>query len=146
MDNEKFDPYHFTRKIYGSMKFKNLNRWLVAAGVYNIIWGTVVVFFPNLFFNLGDLPLPLYPMIWQSVGMIVGVYGVGYLIAATDPIKHWPIVLVGLLGKIFGPIGFAYHLFIGTLPIETTIVIVFNDLIWWIPFYQVLRKFWKNKS
>ena len=38
--------------------------------------------------------------------MIVGVYGVGYATAALDPSRHWPVVLVGLLGKIFGPIGF----------------------------------------
>lgn len=127
------------------IKSMNLNGWLIAAGIYNIVWGSVVIFFPNLFFKLGDLPLPVYPMIWQSVGMIVGVYGIGYLIAATDPIRHWPIVLVGFLGKIFGPIGFAYHLMIGSLPIQTIVVIVFNDLIWWIPFFIILRNVWKYK-
>ena len=39
---------------------------------------------------------PRYPQIWQCVGMIVGVYGVGYLVAASDPLRHWPIVLVGM--------------------------------------------------
>ena len=38
--------------------------------------------------------------------MIFGVYGVGYAVAATAPLRHWPIVLVGLLGKLFGPVGF----------------------------------------
>ena len=42
--------------------------------------------------------------------MIVGVYGIGYAIASTDPLRHWPIVLVNSLGKIFGPIGFAQAL------------------------------------
>ncbi len=128
------------------IKFNIISKWLVAAGVYNLIWGSLVVFFPNLFFRLGELPLPVYPMIWQSVGMIVGVYGIGYLIAATNPNKHWPIVLVGFLGKIFGPLGFAYHLIMGTLPIEATVVIVFNDLIWWVPFFLLLRKAWHESK
>ena len=118
---------------------KKLNTWLVLAGIYNMLWGSMVVFFPNHFFTFGNLPLPTYPMIWQSVGMIVGVYGIGYLIAATDPVRHWPIVLVGFLGKIFGPVGFLFHVVEGNLPIEAGMVIVFNDLIWWIPFYRILR-------
>jgi hypothetical protein len=57
-----------------------------------------------------------YPEIWHCVGMIVGVYGIGYLIAASDSRTHWQIVLVGLLGKVFGPIGFLVALLRGTFP------------------------------
>ncbi len=57
-----------------------------------------------------------YPAFWQCVGMIVGVYGVGDLVAASDPNRHWPIVLVGLLGKVFGPIGFVSAATRGNLP------------------------------
>ena len=48
--------------------------------------------------------------------MIVGVYGVGYWIAGDDPYRHWPIVLVGFLGKAFGPVGFATALARGVFP------------------------------
>ena len=47
------------------------------------------------------------------VGMIVGVYGIGYIIASARPLVHWPIILVGFLGKIFGPIGFTKALIEG---------------------------------
>ena len=83
-----------------------MKRFLQIAGIYNLAWGASVILFPNLAFDLAGMTRPLYPMIWQCVGMIVGVYGIGYLIAATDPLRHWPITLIGLLGKIFGPIGF----------------------------------------
>ena len=63
--------------------------------------------------------------------MIVGVYGVGYWIAARDPIKHYAIVLVGLMGKVFGPIGFVGAVVKGTLPLSFGVMIIFNDLIWW---------------
>ncbi len=84
------------------------------------------------------MDLPRYPMIWQCVGMIVGVYGVGYIIAAYQPLIHWPIILVGFLGKIFGPIGFAWYLFQGAFPLPFGLTIIFNDLIWWIPFGKLL--------
>ena len=114
-------------------------RWLRAAGVYNLLWGSLAILQPHLLFDLAGVPRINYPEIWQCVGMIVGVYGVGYLIAATDPRRHWPIVLVGLLGKVFGPLGFAVALAKGTLPLSFGLTILTNDLVWWIPFALILR-------
>jgi len=112
--------------------------WLIAAGVYNLVWGAAVILAPGLVFDLFSMDPPRYPSIWQCVGMIVGVYGVGYLIAASDPRRHWPIVLVGLLGKLLGPIGFGVELAKGTFPLEFGLTIITNDLIWWIPFAMIL--------
>lgn len=113
---------------------------LAAAACYNLVWGGWVVLFPGHVFGWLNMAPPEYPMIWQSVGMIVGVYGIGYAIAATDPEGHWPIVLVGLLGKVFGPIGFVYHYYLGNFPAGFWWVTVFNDLIWLWPFYLILRR------
>ena len=128
-------------------------RWmfylLAFAGVYNILWGSAVVLFPNVFFEVLDMEPPSYTMIWQCVGMIVGVYGVGYYAAAYRPLVHWPIVLVGFLGKIFGPIGFVYYLAIGELPLRFGAILIFNDLIWWVPFGIMLwraRVLWRHTS
>ena len=118
---------------------------LLAAAAYNLLWGAWVVLFPGHIFTLTGMAQPLYPMIWQSVGMIVGVYGIGYGIAAFDPEGHWPIVLVGLLGKVFGPIGFVYHYFLGHFPTAFWWVTLFNDLIWIVPFYLILQSAYRNR-
>ena len=120
---------------------------LKLAAIYNVCWGAWVVLFPNSWFDLISIPRPNYPEIWQCVGMVVGVYGVGYWISASDPIRHFPIVLVGFLGKVFGPIGFAQALVSGRLPLAFGIMIIFNDLIWWPSFYKILReKFERDKT
>jgi peroxiredoxin len=111
---------------------------LIAAGAYNLAWGALTVLFPDWLFSLTGMERPNYPFIWQCVGMIVGVYGIGYLAAARDPARHWPIVLVGLLGKIFGPIGYAMGVLQGTVPAAFGVTIPTNDLIWWIPFAAML--------
>lgn len=116
-----------------------MKRVLLVAGIYNLLWGTVAVVFPvEMLQWLGVDPLPVYPQFWQCIGMIVGMYGIGYLIAAADPYRHWPISLVGLLGKVFGPIGFALSVGSGTLPESLGWTLVTNDLIWWIPFAMIL--------
>lgn len=116
---------------------------LIAAAAYNLVWGAFVVLFPFAAFDLMGIDRPNYPGIWQCVGMIVGVYGVGYACAAAAPLRHWPIVLVGLLGKVFGPIGFVAAAARGELPWAFGVTIVTNDLIWWAPFALILHAAWK---
>lgn len=118
--------------------------WLNAAAIYNVLWGASVVLFPQWFFIMAGMEMPRYPEIWQCIGMIVGVYGIGYAIAADNPVKHWPIVLVGLLGKIAGPIGFIGAVADGSFTMLAGLTIITNDLIWWIPFGCLLWSAWKE--
>jgi len=118
---------------------KWMKRVLIFAAIYNLSWGAFAILFPmTLFRATGFNPLPIYPEFWQCIGMIVGVYGIGYAIASRDPVRHWPIVLVGLLGKLAGPIGFASSVAAGRLPLALGWTIITNDLIWWIPFTMIL--------
>ncbi len=109
------------------------------AAVYNVLWGAAAVLFPLAAFRWAGMEPPNYPELWQCIGMIVGVYGVGYWIAAGDVQRHWPIVLVGLLGKLCGPIGFLWSAWNGTIPWIAGWTIMTNDIIWWVPFVVILR-------
>ncbi len=112
---------------------------LALAAVYNVLWGAFAVLSPQTMFRwLGVDPLPVYPELWQCIGMIVGVYGVGYGIAAVDPYRHWPIILVGLLGKVLGPIGMLNAYWTGRFPASMGWISLTNDLIWWWPFTVIL--------
>ena len=117
---------------------------LLIAGGYNLLWGAWTILFPTLSFELSGLNAPGkpldYPQLWQCIGMIVGVYGIGYACAAIDPVKHWPIVLVGLLGKVFGPVGYVFGVVTGQTRPDAIATIFFNDIIWWVPFFLILRR------
>lgn len=113
---------------------------LKLAAVYNIFWGAWVVLFPNHFFELTGMEPLNHPMIWQGMGMVIGVYGLGYWWASYSPITHWPIVAVGLLGKLLGPLGFVMNYLTGAAPAEFGYTLITNDLIWWMPFTLILRE------
>ncbi|MEO9870709.1 alkyl hydroperoxide reductase [Ekhidna sp.] len=113
---------------------------LKIAAIYNLIWGAWVVLFPNHFFELVGMEFPTQPMIWQGMGMVIGVYGLGYWWAAQDPLTHWPIVAVGFLGKIFGPLGFVMNYLQDKVPFGFFYTLITNDFIWWIPFFLILKK------
>ena len=116
------------------------------AAIYNIVWGAWVVLFPEHFFELTGMEPLNHLMIWQGMGMVIGVYGLGYWWAATDPGTHWPIVAVGFLGKIFGPIGFFFNYAQGIVPFEFIYTLFTNDFIWWIPFFLILKQAWKENK
>lgn len=117
-------------------------RWmtavLCAAGAYNLGWGLFVLLFPKAPFAWAGMQPLNYPAIVQCLAMVIGVYGVGYLFAARDPARHWLIVLVGLLGKIFGPIGFVWSAATGEFPWIAGLMILANDVVWWLPFTAIL--------
>ena len=117
-----------------------MKKTLKAAAIYNVIWGAWVVLFPSKFFEWTGMSIPEHLMIWQGMGMVIGVYGLGYWWASANPIRHWPIVAVGFLGKIFGPIGFIFNYAQGKVPAAFAWTLITNDLIWWVPFFLILKK------
>jgi hypothetical protein len=118
----------------------------VAAG-YNLLWGAWVVLFPGMLWDWVGAEAPRYPGLWQCIGMIVGVYGIGYAAAAMDPYRHWPIVLVGLLGKLAGPVGFVDAAILSDqFPMGFGWTIVSNDLVWWVPFGLILWGAWRARG
>ena len=118
-------------------------RWmtytLLAAAAYNALWGLWVGLFPAQSFTLLGMNVPEYLPLWQSVGLMVGCYAIGYFIAALDPYLYWPLVLVGLIGKVLGPLGMIYAVASSQLPLAFAWNNLTNDVIWWIPFFFILR-------
>lgn len=66
--------------------------------------------------------------------MVVGLYGALYAHAALRLDRARPIIFIGLAGKILGPVGWLIAIHSGEWPLRTFPLIVFNDLVWWLPF------------
>jgi hypothetical protein len=113
--------------------------WLYAAATYNFLWGTSVILFPDWAFHLIRFPPPESPPFWQVVGMFVLVYAPAYAWAGRRPSGHAHIVMVGMLGKLLGPVGFLWALSVDELPLRFGLLLVTNDLIWWPSFVAYLR-------
>lgn len=118
-------------------------RWqpiaLLVAGLQCVIWGVFIVTFPvrsALAYGLSEPPRELF--LWQGTGLVIVLFGVGYLIASTNPPQHWGIILVGFLSKFLGPVGITWSVFLGEVPERVLYLIPINDLIWLLPFAVIL--------
>ena len=124
----------------------NWMRWvLIAAGCYNLAWAMFSAAAPNLVFEWSGWPVPNYPQIWQGMGMVIGVFGIAYLCASLDPLRHWPVLVAGLISKVLGVCGAVYNSATGALPWSFALLSIPNDLIWWIPFGTILWRAWQQE-
>jgi peroxiredoxin len=112
---------------------------LIAAAIHNFAWSAWAIAFPVSVFHLAGIPEPIYPELWQTVGLLIGVYGIGYGIAATDPLRHWPLVATGLICKVLGPLGFAIAAARGRFPWSFGWPALLNEVVWWLPFGLILK-------
>jgi len=118
---------------------------LLLAAIYNIFWGIVISLFPRIIlFDSCDSVFVI--IILQCIGMLVGVYGIAYYFASLDPARYWPLILVGLIGKVLGPIGSLFYIFTVQLDPSFFWVNVFNDIIWMYPFGWVLYQVYKKNK
>jgi len=112
--------------------------WFYAAAIYNFVWGSLNIFFPNLFFDGIGMTPPTPLAIWQVVGMFIMVLAPLSWWMGRHPYDHRHFILIAIAGKLFGPIGFVGSVSTGALPISFGWTILTNDLIWWIPFGMFL--------
>jgi hypothetical protein len=114
----------------------------IAAGVYNLVWGTYSILDPQWLFRFAGMPPANYPAVFACLGMVIGLYGVLYLDVARRPERGWLVVAVGLAGKVLGPVGMVWLIYTGQWPLRAIVLCLTNDVIWWIPFLMYLHDAW----
>ena len=91
----------------GSTKSKPwMKPLLTTAGLFNLIWALYLVLAPLDLFQRAGVPSPNLPLLVQMLGLGAGVLGLGFLMAANDPLRHWPVVLMGFTAKLGAALGY----------------------------------------
>ncbi|MEL6257160.1 MAG: hypothetical protein AAFR87_34515 [Bacteroidota bacterium] len=118
-------------------------RIMLLAAIYNLIWGAIISLFPEvMLFGAGSNEFTLIMI--RCIGMLVGVYGIAYYFCSVDPKRYWPLIFVGLLGKILGPLGALFYINTEVLNPEFLWTNLFNDFIWIPGFSWILYQIFKN--
>jgi len=113
-----------------------------AAGLYNVGWGLYSALDPQWLFRFTGMAPSPYPEIFACLAMVVGLYGLVYWEIARVPERGFALALVGLVGKVLGPIGMAQATVSGAWPASAWVLCLTNDLVWWVPFALYLRASW----
>ena len=119
--------------------------WFYAAAVYNVAWGAAVIAFPVPLSRLVGLDVTTVVPLVQVVGMMVGVYAIGYYLLARDPVRYAGVIWIVLAGKTLGPAGFLYYAIAGILPWTFGWTCVLNDVIWWPVFWSFALRYARGR-
>ena len=109
------------------------------AGIYNIIAGLCMMFFYHEGFKFLNVAKPELAMPIQLVGLLVAIFGVGYLMVDRNPAENRNVLFLGFLSKLLGPLLAIGHIASGNLPIVMLVVLFFADGIYLIPFWMIYR-------
>lgn len=115
-----------------------MRKVLLAAGLYHIMFAVWAIFWPCLWFDWIGIEHPNHPLLWQGIGLILGVFGIALVLAAKDPMRHWRLVLTGLLKFTLGIVGFVTPLVENKIHVRSVWMLCVDDLIWWGPFAVIL--------
>ena len=115
-----------------------MRKVLLAAGIYHLMFAVWAIAWPCVWFDWIGKEHPNHPLMWQGVGLVMGIFGIGLLLAAKNPIQHWMIVLTGLVKFTLGIIGFGSALIHQEIAPRSLWLMVADDLVWWVPFAAIL--------
>ena len=120
-----------------------MRRVLAGAAAFNVVWAAVAIAAPAAPFDWLGLTPPSYTGLWRAVGAIVAAHGVGYALAAFDPLARWPLTVVGLLGKVLVPTVVVIGSLQGDLPWRLATTVGAAAVVWWIPLALILAAAWR---
>lgn len=117
-------------------------RVLQSAGVYHVFAAAgAVVMAEWLDARLGASgpPSPLMGEGWHVVAVWLAVLGLGFLLAARDAYRHWPVVLMGVLSKLGTGAWIGWDILHGRAPGLLWWWVAVETAAWCIPLLAILQ-------
>jgi hypothetical protein len=109
--------------------------------------GAAFIVWPHQF-SMGP---PNQPEIWQGMGqqwsgLMLLALGVGFLAASTNPVRHWPVALIGFLSNAGPAGGLLLADSAGSWPWSFGRIIATADIVWLLFFSAILWKAYQSRQ
>jgi len=110
------------------------------AGTYNVLAGLCMILFYHEGYKLLGVPKPVLILPVQVMGILVGLFGVGYHLVASDPVPNRHLLTLGFWSKALSSLVALRCVALGQLPWGFVPVLFFSDIIYLPPFYLIMRR------
>jgi CDP-diglyceride synthetase len=112
---------------------------LRVAGAFNILAGAAMCCLYHEGYRLLGVKKPELMLPLQLVGVMVALFGVGYLLTAHRPMENRNVLMLGFWSKALGSVLGVYYSLAGPLPLWFLIVLFFADIIY-LPFFALIMR------
>jgi small multidrug resistance pump len=120
-----------------------MKRLLWFVGGYNLLAGIGMTCLYHEGYKLLGMEKPDVNLPVQLVGVLVGLFGVGYWLVAANPVENRNVLMLGFWSKALGSLFGVYYALSGKLPIYFLLVLLFSDIIYLPPFAVILRRLYR---
>ncbi len=120
-----------------------MRKLLCFAGCYNLLVGINLTVFYHEMFKFFGLPKPNLIMYVQLVGILVALFGAGYLMVAFRPIQNRNLLLLGFLSKLLGSMLGTGYVLLGKMPPIFFVVLIFSDIAYLPFFWAIIRRVYR---
>lgn len=117
-----------------------MKRLLWFAGGYNLLAGLGMLCLYHEGFKLLGVEKPSFNLPVQLVGVLVGLFGVGYWLVAASPVENRNVLALGFWSKALGSVLGCYYTAAGKLPLWFLGVLFVSDIVYLVPFYVICRR------
>lgn len=120
-----------------------MKRLLWFVGGYNLLAGLAMLTCYHEGYKLLGVPKPELVLPLQLVGVLVGLFGVGYWLVARNPVENRNILTLGFLSKGLGSLLGVSYVAAGKLPTAFLLVLFFADIVYLVPFGIIMRRLYR---
>ena len=115
--------------------------WLLRfAGTFNLLAGTAMFSLYHEGYQLLRIHKPELILPVQVMGILVGLFGVGYHLVARAPLENRNVLVLGFWSKALSSATALWYVAVGRLPWGFAIVVFFSDVIYLPFFYAIIRR------
>ena len=116
-------------------------RWLLRfAGTFNLLAGAGMICLYHEGYKLLGVPKPQLILPVQVMGILVGLFGVGYHLVASNPVENRNILMLGFWSKALSSALALCYVVAGKLGPGFAVTVLFADVIYLPPFFVILRR------
>ncbi len=109
------------------------------AGCFNLLAGAVMVSLYHEGYELLGVPKPELVLPVQIMGILVGLFGLGYHWVASRPTENRDILRLGFLAKLICSLTAYWYVLFGPLGIGFALVVFFADVVY-LPFFWIILR------
>ena len=114
------------------------------AGVFNLLAGLGMIALSRGVQAAGG-PKPAIALPVQVMGILVGLFGVGYLLVAANPVENRNLLMLGFWSKALSSLAAFWYVAVGSLPPWFAAMVFFADVIYLLFFYLILRRLYGGR-
>jgi hypothetical protein len=111
--------------------------------VYNVLAGIGMLIFYHEGYKMLGVVKPSLNLPIQLVGVLVGLFGVGYWLVANNPVENRNVLMLGFWSKALGSVLGLYYVILGKLPLLFLPVLFFADIVYLLPFAVIMHRLYR---